>query len=239
MNAPTVPHDDQWPAEFLSQSTQKVDRVSGLHVLPLHVEAAADAGSCRRQADRADHAQPIASIPRSLHRRFSPWRPGAAVHRLQHKPGFVEKNNAGAAPASFFLIRGQSTFRHCPSASGSCSRATVRGFCGLKPSSCKSSFRCAPRCTQHQTDHRSAAQHGRRSTGRSGKPAASGPAVTSSTTSSTCSMVSLRLPPAGGLAAKASSPPSRQARRSATASSFLLRRTACRSHETYYGASGR
>lgn len=80
VNAPAVPHHDQRPAEFFPQATEELNDVAGLHVLALHVEAAAHTGAAWRQRDRSDHAQPIASVPRALHGRLAPRRPGAAVH---------------------------------------------------------------------------------------------------------------------------------------------------------------
>ena len=102
VNAPAVPHDDQRPADLLPQPTQEVDRVVGLHVVALHVEAAADSGSCRRQGDRADDTQPITSVPRPLHGCLAPRGPGAAIHRLEHEARFVEEDDTGPSPAGFF-----------------------------------------------------------------------------------------------------------------------------------------
>ena len=66
MDVPTVPHDDERSLEFLSQPTQEVDRVVGPDILALHIEVGADASMRRRKCDGADHAQSIASVPRTL-----------------------------------------------------------------------------------------------------------------------------------------------------------------------------
>jgi hypothetical protein len=104
------------------------------------------------------------------------------------------------------LMRGQSTLRHRSTDSGSCSRATCRGFCGLNPRSCRMretwpgwyftrNFLRTTSATRAQV-HKSVQY-----------PAAIGPANRISTSSCFCTSVSLDGVPGCGLGASAFTPP--------------------------------
>jgi hypothetical protein len=108
------------------------------------------------------------------------------------------------------LIRGQSCVRHRWTASASCSRATCRGFWGLKPSSCRIRDRWPVLYSTLNRLRITAAMraHVHRSVAY---PQALGPASTISINSSRWASVSLLAPPGWGLADRASVPPVRQA----------------------------
>ncbi len=137
MDLPTIPDDDQRPAQLSTQLLDEGDRLGGANVVVVDLERQAEAPPRRGQRRSADDAQPVVAIPGPLHGRLTARGPRPAVHRLQAKARFVDKNDACAVAASLFLIRGQSCLRHRSTAAASCSRATRSGFCGVKPRSCK------------------------------------------------------------------------------------------------------
>ena len=55
------------------------------------------------QRDSTDHGEPIMAVPLPLNRGSSPGCPGAADHRLQHKPALVQEDNATILPSGVFL----------------------------------------------------------------------------------------------------------------------------------------
>jgi len=211
MNAPAIPADDQWTPKLLSQLLNEGDHLGSADILFPNLEGGVHSRPRRRNNDRTDHAQPIVPIPRALHRSLAYGGPGATVHRLQAEAGFVDKNNASSELAGFFLMRGQSTFRHRSTASGSCSRATCRGFCGLNPKSCRMRDRWPGWYFTRNFLRTTSAT--RAQVQRSVRyPAAIGPAKSLSFNSCFCSSVSLDGVPGWGLGANAFTPPDFHAR---------------------------
>ena len=117
--------------------THEGDDLVGANMVVMNLKRRADAATCGRESHCADDAQAIVAVPCSLDRRLAAGSPGAAVYRLEPEACFIDKNNAGSKSPGFFLMRGQSSFRHRSTARRSCSRATSRGFWGLNPKSCK------------------------------------------------------------------------------------------------------
>ena len=133
VDRPTIEADNQRTLIVFAKLFNKVDNLVGANVVIVNLKRRTDVSPRGRKCHRSDNAQAIIPVPGSLHGRYATRRPGSTVHRLQSEPGFIDKNNAGTLPSRFFLMRGQSCFRHRATASGSCSRATCLGFCGLKP----------------------------------------------------------------------------------------------------------
>jgi len=211
MNLPPVPADDQRPRKLLSQLPHESDDFIGTNVVVVDLERGADPSPHRRECDGADDAQAVVAIPGSLDGSFAARSPGAAIDGLQAKPGFVEKNNAGALSAGFFLMRGQSCRRQRSTAAASCSRATRRGFCGEKPRSCKmrrmwSRWYETPKFLRTTSETRAQVHKSVR------YPAAIGPSSRTSTSDLRCCSESLHAGPGCGLAANPSTPSAFQAR---------------------------
>jgi len=211
VNTPTIQHDDQRSAETFSQGLDECHRFGRTNVVRMDLKRRADVLPLRRKGHRTDYAQPVVPIPSPLNGRFTSRSPGAPIHRLQAEARFIDKNNAGAASAGFFLIRGQSFLRHRSTASAFCSRATRRGFCGLYPRSCKMrpkwsgwydtrNFLRTTLATRAQV-HKSVLN-----------PAATGPVLRSTSSSCFCSGDNLGVGPGCGFAANAAIPPSCHAR---------------------------
>ena len=206
MYLPAIPADDQRAPQLPPKLLDEGDGLGGAHMVVMNLKRCADAAPRRREYDRADHAQSVVAVPSALNRCLSAECPRPAVHRLQAKACFVDKDNVGSPTLGFFLMRGQSLRRHRSTASGSCSRATCRGICGLKPRSCmirpkwsgwydtRNCFRTIA-ATRPQV-HRSVRN-----------PAASGPATKVSINCRFCFSDNLLARGGCGLAANASTPP--------------------------------
>src|SRR5215211_6349517 len=206
MNAPAIKTDDKRPTESLAQLLNEADDVLGANVLFLNLKRSADSTPCRRERHCADYAHAVIAVPGPLNRRDASEGPRAAIHWLQAEASFIEKDDRCAVAIGFFLTRGQSQLRQRSTASASCSRATCRGFCGLKPSSCKMRDKCPGWYSTLNRFRITAAirKHVHRSVRY---PAAVGPASTISISSSRCASESLGAGPGCRLAAKASTPP--------------------------------
>lgn len=211
MHAPTIEYDNQRAAKTFSQRFDKCDRFGRTNVVRVNLKRHADVLPLGRKSHRTDHTQSIVPIPSPLNGSRATRSPSPAIHRLQPKPGFIDKYNAGTAPASFFLIRGQSFLRHRSTAWASCSRATRCGFWGVNPRSCRMrpkwsgwyetrNFLRTTLATLAQV-HKSVLN-----------PAATGPAFSIATSSCFWSGDNLGVGPGCGLAARAATPPSCHAR---------------------------
>jgi hypothetical protein len=205
MHRPAVPADDQLPTAMMAKLFHKGDYFVSPNVALVNLKRRADVTSGGRERDSSDHAQPVVPVPGSLHGRLAARGPGAAIHRLKLKPGFIDKNNAGAASTGFFLIRGQSCRRHRSTACESCSRATRRGFWGEKPRSCSTRPMWAgwyetPNCLRTTSETRAHVHKSVR------YPAATGPWRRILVNAPLCFSQSLGSGPGCGLAAKPSTP---------------------------------
>lgn len=137
MNCPSVPDNNEWPSQSLTQLLHKRNDFISANVVIVNLKRQTNPRPFGRHGDGTDHAEPVVSIPGSLYRCFTARCPGATVHRLKSEARFIDEYNAGIASTGFFFSRGQSFLRHRATAAASCSRATCCGFCGLKPRSCK------------------------------------------------------------------------------------------------------
>jgi hypothetical protein len=210
VNRTTIPADDQGTLIVLAKLRDKGHNLVGANVVLVNLKRRTDVSPRGRESDGSDDAQTVIPVPGTLHGCFATRCPGSAVHRLQPKPGFIDKNNACASPLYFFLMRGQSCFRHRATASGSCSRATCLGFCGLKPSSC----RIRPKWSGwYFTPNRLRTSLATRAQVHKSvlNPAANGPASSNGISCCFCFSDSLVDRGGCGLAAKASTPPAFQA----------------------------
>jgi hypothetical protein len=108
------------------QMPQIAHHVAGPHVPVLHDEVRSDSSSSRREAQAADHAQPIVSLRDYLPGPRTDRCPRAAIQWLHAEAGFIEKDERSASSPDLFLIRGQTCERHrsiaasCPSAARRC-----------------------------------------------------------------------------------------------------------------------
>lgn len=205
MDGPAVPADDQWLPPLTAKLFHKGNYFIGADVALVNLKRRADATPGGRKRDSSNHTQPIVPVPGSLHGRFATGGPRAAIHGLKLKSRFIDKNNTGAASASFFLIRGQSSVRHRSTASGSCSRATRRGFWGEKPRSCSTrpiwaGWYDTPNCLRTTSETRAQVHKSVR------YPAATGPWRRTLVNDPLCFSESLGSGPGCGLAAKPSTP---------------------------------
>ncbi len=209
VDRPTIEADDQRTLIVFAKLCDKGDNLVGANVVVVNLKRRTDVSPRGRECDGSDDAQAVVPVPGALHGRFATRRPGSAVHRLQPKSSFIDKNNACASPLCFFLMRGQSCFRHRAMASGSCSRATCLGFCGLKPRSCRIRPRWSGWCFTPKRLRTSLAT--RAQVHKSVlNPAASGPACSNGISCCFCFSDSLVDRGGCGLAAKASTPPAFQ-----------------------------
>src|SRR5512135_2849409 len=65
--------------------------------------------------------------------RLPPQRPGATDQRGHQQPALVDHGEAGPLASGLFWMRGHWDLSHAATSSGSPSRATRWGFCGVKP----------------------------------------------------------------------------------------------------------
>lgn len=210
VDRPTIPTEDQRTLIVFAKLSDKRDNFVGANVVAVNLKRCTDMSSRGRECDCSDNTQAVIPVPRTLHGCFTTRCPSSAIHRLQPEPGFIDKNNAGALPFRFFLMRGQSCFRHRATASGSCSLATCLGFCGLKPRSCK----IRPRWSGwYLTRNRLRTSLATRAQVHKSvlNPAASGPARSNLISCCFCFSDSFDDRGGCGMAAKASTPPAFQA----------------------------
>ena len=205
MHGPAIPTDDQGLPPLTAKLFHEGNDLVGANVALVNLKRRADMTPGGRERDRSNHAQSVVPVPGPLHGRFAARSPGAAIHGLKLKPGFIDKNNTGAASTGFFLIRDQSSCRHRSTASGSCSRATRRGFWGEKPRSCSTRPMWAgwyetPNCLRTTLETRAQVHKSVR------YPAATGPWRRSLVNAPLCFSESLGSGPGCGLAAKPSTP---------------------------------
>jgi len=211
MDLPAIPDNDYRPSQLLPQLLHKRDSLGCANVVAVNLKRHANALPLGRERHCTDDTQSVVPIPCPLHRRFAAWGPRPPIHGLQAEACFIDEYNAGAVPTSFFLIRGQSCFRHCATSAASCSRATCCGFCGLNPRSCRMRPRWSRWCnTPNRLRTTSVTRAQVHKSVR--YPAASGPRRRIFTNASFCPSDSLGVGPGWGLAAKAASPPSFHAR---------------------------
>jgi hypothetical protein len=72
------------------------DRLGGAHIVGVDLKRQADLAARGGERHGADDAQPIVAIPGPLHGRLAARGPRPAVHRLQAKARFIDKDNACA-----------------------------------------------------------------------------------------------------------------------------------------------
>lgn len=211
MDVEPIEDDDQRPLVNSMQSPQIAYHVAGPHVPVLHDEVRPNPSSSRREAQTADHAQPIVTLRDDLLRPRTDRSPSAPIQRLQSEAGFVEKDEGRTPSPSLFLIRGQSCDRHRSIAASFRSAARRCGFCGLNPKSCKmrpkwSGWYVTPnsRCTNSAT--RAQVQSSVEN------PAARGPTMSSRRSRSRCEGVNFVRGPERGFGSNAAAPPRRYAR---------------------------
>ena len=211
MNLPTIPTDYQRPSQRTTQPLHEGDDFLGANMVVVNLKRRADLPPRGREGNRSNDAQSIVAVPGPLPRCFTTRSPRAAIHRLQTKARFIDKDNAGAEATGLFLIRGQSLARHCSTATPSCSRATCWGFCGLYPKSCSirptwSGWYDTPNLLRTTSATRAVVHKSVR------YPASVGPAAKIVTNPCRWSSDNLGMGPGCGLAAKAATPPSCHAR---------------------------
>ncbi len=92
----------------------------------------------RTYGNRRDDRDAIVTMAMAVNWRMSPRCPGAKQIRNQEEPRFIEEDEVGAQPCSFFFTRGQRFFFQCLIAPSSRSTARRSGVCELQPSPCSS-----------------------------------------------------------------------------------------------------
>ena len=112
MYGPAIPADYQRPTKVSAKLLHESDDFVRANVLVVNLKRRANLASRRRECHSANHTQPVIAVPGTLHRRLAARCPGATIYRLQAKASFIDEDDAGAAPAGLFLMRGQSALRH-------------------------------------------------------------------------------------------------------------------------------
>src|SRR5580698_4415283 len=103
MHTPPIPDHNYSPAQLPMQLFDEVHHLGRRDVVIVQPEVQTDPQRPGSQAQRAQHAKAIVSIPRVLDGRLSAGRPRATPERLQHEPAFVEKHDASFLLAPLFL----------------------------------------------------------------------------------------------------------------------------------------
>jgi len=103
VNWPTI--HDQYKAmrQMTKQSTNESFKIIGASIMFPQVKIQTQVMPFRRNSNRRDGREPVMSGPIIQQRCFSPWCPGTADQRLQHKATFIRKNDATTGSLGFFL----------------------------------------------------------------------------------------------------------------------------------------
>jgi len=103
MNRPTIQDQDDPVGKMFEEFRHKALDLGGTEVVLLEPKAQGQMLSLRRDRDRRNSGEAVVAFPTVLEGRVPLGTPGPADHRLEHKAGFIEKNEAPAASSSFFL----------------------------------------------------------------------------------------------------------------------------------------
>lgn len=103
MHLPAVHNQNDATPEMLQQACHKQFKILGADITGLQVEVKTDAMANWRDADGRDSRKSVVSSPTIQQRCLCSWRPSAANQRLQHKAGFIRKNDAATGSVGFFL----------------------------------------------------------------------------------------------------------------------------------------
>jgi len=135
MHLPSVP-DNHRPIGDLSQ--QVLEKSGNLFVIEVRIDQGLKKQTQpiplrgKPQSCRQRYFLPMFALLLEL--RSLPTPSPSATHQRGHqKPTFIDQNEVRTLTSRFFLIRGQSMANQFAMASGSRSRGTRCGFCGVKP----------------------------------------------------------------------------------------------------------
>ncbi len=84
-------------------SATRVLNVGSTDVVLLEREVQVQMPTLRRDRDHRHSGEAVVTLPTVQERRIPMGTPGPADHRLEHKAGFIEKNDVSTAMPSFFL----------------------------------------------------------------------------------------------------------------------------------------
>ncbi len=138
VNRSTVPHDDHLTAQVTQQIPEEVVHFIATDIVVMQTKVQSKAFATRTDRQTADDRNTITTVVMVQQGCLPARRPRAPHRRYQHEPGFVDKDEVGAQPRGFFLIRGHSSrFQRRISAS---LRSSARrcGFWHVNLSSCSS-----------------------------------------------------------------------------------------------------
>ena len=103
MHLPAVHNQNDASPEMPQQACHKQLKIPGPDISGLQVEVKTESMANWRDADGRDSRKSVVSSPTIQKRCLCSRRPGAAYQRLQHKAGFIGKNDATTSSAGFFL----------------------------------------------------------------------------------------------------------------------------------------
>ena len=102
MHLPPIPANQQRSPEFSPQLAEERQHFARANRIFVNLKWRADATTCRRERHGSDHTQAIVAIPCPLHGCLARRSPGAPIHRLQAKAGFIdESDDCPAADAAW------------------------------------------------------------------------------------------------------------------------------------------
>lgn len=127
-----IQDQDELAPQMAVDQVEKGDDVIEADVVLMQLEVHTQTTPLGRHGEGGDDREPVMAIPAILDRCLPLRCPGTSHDGLKHEAAFVDYDDAPSFSLGFFLIRGQSSLRHCWMASSSRSRARRSGFCGLQ-----------------------------------------------------------------------------------------------------------
>jgi hypothetical protein len=90
----SIPDHNDWSAQLFLQFEEKHQEVIRFRVMPLDFKVLTNPASFGIDGQCCDAGKAIMSVPRSERRRASPFGPGSSKKWLEHKPRFINENQA-------------------------------------------------------------------------------------------------------------------------------------------------
>ena len=143
MDGAVIPDHDHGAAEVAEQVPEEGAHFRVLDVFGREQEVEAAAPATRTHGEPRDHRDALTPLAVAQERSLPPRRPGAPHARDQEEPRLVDKDEVGAQPRGFFLMRGHVSRFQCSIRSSFRSSARRSGFCTLQPSACSRRPTCA------------------------------------------------------------------------------------------------
>ncbi len=133
-----VQQDDDRSSEMTQEMPKESADFPSADIVQAELIVQPESLTPRANGNRGNDRDAIVTIAMAVNWGMTPRRPGPKKIRNQKEPRFVEEDEVGAQPCSFFFSRGQRFFFQCLIAFSSRSTARRSGVCELQPSPCSS-----------------------------------------------------------------------------------------------------